>query len=559
MIRWFNHFGKAAALAALLLSAAGGEARAASAAASSRHADAGRNEGTVVAIDAGDLIVDLGASSGAAQGTTVELWRPLRLKHPVTGQVLVDRFKIGTLRLVQVRPTFTLAKVESATRTPAAGDVVVVTQQPQASSTVSGPTATAAAEIAAVAPPPTVVITNAPALDPETKELTDLVVALRGATPSQRIAAYEAYERAHPQSRYAPALRDEVTALRGAPRDEVDPGAAPAANEPDVASGFDEPRRTRAHEPLDLAIELAPRFHGAVLHARADGEAAYASLPMKAAGPGYWTATLPASIVRAPDVEYFVEGVDANGVATPLVGTASEPRSTTVEDPDRVVHPRKLRATAAAWSDYASFDSRSAQDYVWQTEGWFGLRFGDDGVRALRSGFGVYRGRGGTLHELDDLHLTGRSVGLTYGYLETEIAFTPLYAVIGRGVIGLREDGLAGGAQGFFRVGNDLRTNLLLGGEVLGGIGLRGIVELDWNTLPRVPVVLRTEVTNQPAGFPAQTSGVSTGTGEIGARAIVQAGYRFADALTLSARVSYQGRTINHAGPGAGAAVSTTW
>ena len=107
---------------------------------------------------------------------------------------------------------------------------------------------------------------------------------------------------------------------------------------------------------------------------------------------------------------------------------------------------------------------------------------------------------------------------------------------------------MTGGAQAFVRIGNDLATNLSIGGEVLGTVGQRGIVQLEWRTIPRVPIVLRTEITNQPAG-----------TRDIGARVIAQIGYQFVRDLTISARVSYQGRTISDAGPGAGLAVSYQW
>jgi hypothetical protein len=64
-----------------------------------------------------------------------------------------------------------------------------------------------------------------------------------------------------------------------------------------------------------------------------------------------------------------------------------------------------------------------------------------------------------------------------------------------------------------------------------------------------VPIVLRSEVTNQPAG---------TGS-DVGVRLIGQVGYRILPHLVLAGRVSYQGRTINHAGPGVGAAVGYAW
>ncbi|MDB4995780.1 MAG: hypothetical protein JWM74_3212, partial [Myxococcaceae bacterium] len=42
-------------------------------------------EGTVLAIEGGDLVLDLGTLRGARTGDVVEIWRPLRIKHPVTG------------------------------------------------------------------------------------------------------------------------------------------------------------------------------------------------------------------------------------------------------------------------------------------------------------------------------------------------------------------------------------------------------------------------------------------------------------------------------------------
>jgi len=201
---------------------------------------------------------------------------------------------------------------------------------------------------------------------------------------------------------------------------------------------------------------------------------------------------------------------------------------------------------------------------VWQTEGSVGMRFQDTGLRAARTGFGVYRGIGGSLAELDEQKLSGRRVGLTYGYLEGEFGLSYFTSIIGRMVIGLEDDGVNGGAQALLRIGNDRDTNLTIGGEVLGGIGLRGITELQLATFPRVPILFRTEVTNQPAGVGSGVTSLGDKTvavdqGEVGARAIAQVGYRFLPDLVIAVRGSYQGRTINHAGPGFGGAVSYQW
>ena len=51
----------------------------------------------------------------------------------------------------------------------------------------------------------------------------------------------------------------------------------------------------------------------------------------------------------------------------------------------------------------------------------------------------------------------------------------------------------------------------------------------------------------------------ATESGDLGDRAIAQLGYRISPDLTVFVRGSYQGRTINHAGPGAGAGVTYSW
>src|SRR5262249_47921198 len=69
-------------------------------------------EGHVVELSEGDIVVDLAHQRGATDGAIVELWRPLSVKHPVTGQTVTDRFLIGRLKLVQVRDALSLARAE---------------------------------------------------------------------------------------------------------------------------------------------------------------------------------------------------------------------------------------------------------------------------------------------------------------------------------------------------------------------------------------------------------------------------------------------------------------
>jgi hypothetical protein len=514
--------------------------------------------GVVVSIDEEDIVVDLGSARGAADGSSIELWRPFRLRHPVTGQMLSDRFRIGTLRLVQVQKTLALARPEGKlSRAAAPGDVVILSAPiPAPIQTAKEPSPLAPFPSAAPAPTDR----TAEPLDAEARELSAIFESLKGQGINARIQRYEQHATAHPMGKYTRVLMEEANALRrlqAGPRPEE-----PAPPKPHPV--FVPPQSALANQALALGVESLGS-NGAVLHVRHAGEVAYQSIPMRAAGNGYFRATIPGSQVKSPELSYFVESTNPSGAASPLVAFAESPLTIEVHDAPRPEAPASPDASVAMFTDYANYNRMRANDYAWQTEGYFGLRYGDFGVRAVRSGFGVYRGVGGSIQDLDQLGIKGRKVGLTYGYLEGEFATNNFVGLIGRIILGLTDEGVDGGGQFFVRLGNDKLTNILLGGEVLGGIGLKGIAELQWNTIARMPIVIRTEVTNQPAGSlssassPTSSSSDTLTDGDVGARAMLQIGYRVVPSLTLSLRGSYEGRTIQHAGPGAGAGVSYTW
>jgi hypothetical protein len=541
-------------------------------------------EGNVLALQGNDVVVDLGTTRGLAPGDVVEVWRPLKLKHPVSGQVITDRFRIARMKIVQARPSIGIARIEGdADRPLVPGDIVVAPRREPAEPAPKpaekekdkekdrdGDKKLAAPAIVTTTTTTTTATREpktTPPLDLDAKELHELFLSLRGAPPEKRAAAYKQYVLDHPQSRHVQLLWEEANQLERLVA-EVAAQAERRARTPKLV-GFVPPARAPAGAPLHVAMEIA-KARGAVIHVRRKGEPGFVSTPMTSAGPAYFASTISAETMKEGVVEYFVESSDDAGEVRAVAGSAEAPLSMEVEDP--IPPDTRARAavhhvvTAGAFTDYASFNAKRANDYVWQSEAVLGVRFDDVGLRALRSGFGAYRGKGGTLVDLDEKNLDGRRVGLTYGYLELEIGLTEVFAIAGRAIVGLRDEGVNGGAQGFLRFGSDRKTNLLVGGEILGGIGLRGITQLEWNAFPSFPIVLRSEVTNQPAGVSASphAGGVgpvttSSGQGEVGVRSIAQVGYRIVPRLTLAARGSFQARTIHHAGPGAGAAVIYEW
>jgi hypothetical protein len=544
-------------------------------------------EGHVVELSEGDIVVDLAHQRGATDGAIVELWRPLAVKHPITGQVINDRFLIGRLKLVQVRDALSLARADGKlSRAAQAGDVVILrlpkapvapAPKPVVPLPVS-PTAPAAGDKPTSAAPPASTATEAkPATpcddsaksgcDEDSVEVSKLFDGLRGQSPRTRILAYEAYVTRRPKGRYAIVLYEEAQQLRkligllshGEPV-EVAP----------TRRSFQAPAGALAGMGLDIGVELDNAV-GAVFHSRNQGEVAYVSTPMQPAGDGYFIVHVPAERVRPSRLEYFIEATTPSGQAVEVVASAESPFRLPIDPLPAPKPPERRDAVVSVSTDYADWNNWKGNDKVWQTEGFVGMRLEDIGIRAVRTGFGVFRGVGGSLRELDEQKLGGRSVGLTYGYLEGEFGVSHFTGIIARVVVGLEDAGVSGGAQALLRLGNDRETNLQIGGEVLGAVGVRGITQLELNSFPKVPVLFRTEVTNQPAGVSRRGEQVrpsdptmpeastSHDQGEVGARAIAQVGYRFLPTLVIAVRGSYQGRTINHAGPGFGGAVSYQW
>jgi hypothetical protein len=536
-------------------------------------------EGHVVELSEGDIVVDLAHQRGAADGAIVELWRPLTLKHPVTGQAINDRFLIGRLKLVQVREALSLARAEGKLQRAAqAGDVVIL-RSPKAPVAAAKAAAPPSAPAPVTAPPAAAPggeaskpgepcpATAGAGCDADSAEVIALFDGLRGQSPRTRILAYEGYVKRRPQGRYAVVLYEEAQQLRrlvgflssGQPV-ELTP----------TRRSFQAPAEALAGTALQIGVELNDAV-GAVFHSRNAGEVAYVTSPMRPAGDGYFTVHLPAARVRAKRLEYFIEATTPSGRAVEVVGAADSPFALPIDPLPEPKPPERRDAIISISTDYADWNNWKGNDVVWQTEGFVGMRLGDKGIRAVRTGFGVFRGVGGSLRELDELKLGGRAVGLTYGYLEGELGVSHFTGLIARLVVGLEDDGVSGGAQALLRLGNDRETNLQIGGEVLGTVGLRGITQLELNSFPKVPVLFRTEVTNQPAGASRdgedvrpedpdlEQAQISHDQGEVGARAIAQVGYRFLPTLVVAVRGSYQGRTINHAGPGVGGAVSYQW
>jgi len=206
-------------------------------------------------------------------GSTLEIWRPLKLKHPVTGKVLTDRFKIGAVDVVQVRKVVSLAKPSGAL----ARDARRRRDPPPAPKAAPPPPpspSTAPPEGTAAPPPPS------PAEDDE-HAIGALLDSLRGADLQTRIRRYEDFAKRRPTRSIPGRSRKEAASLRRL----AEGRHAPRDSEPmATALSFNGPTEVVDATPLRIGIELNDLATGAVLHVRAHGDPVYQSFLMTSEG-----------------------------------------------------------------------------------------------------------------------------------------------------------------------------------------------------------------------------------------------------------------------------------
>src|SRR5258706_15313896 len=68
--------------------------------------------GTILHIDGEEVVVDLGKTR-VSDTQSLTVYRAIEVRHPITHRALRDRFVIGTLAIVQVGDTLSVAKAIS--------------------------------------------------------------------------------------------------------------------------------------------------------------------------------------------------------------------------------------------------------------------------------------------------------------------------------------------------------------------------------------------------------------------------------------------------------------
>jgi hypothetical protein len=427
--------------------------------------------------------------------------------------------------------------------------------------------------------------------------------ATLGKAPAERIALWQAYLDKHPSSPFADQVVQEIASLRGQIQAEekvaeqmIDPMsrraelrvARLAALEKSLDLGG--PLAVRAPEyvyegsavELSFTVLMASQVDRAWLYYRHRGDDSYRRVQLTRDGDVYLRGTIPDDVVKPPGVEYFVEIADSSEGSTPVpaIGRQETPRSIAVQRAVEDEAPDiKDRSRVTLFMDYVDFDGGlgAGFDQYLHAEVDFMYRFYKP-IYAFRVGFGTLGGYGGPKDWIDEHPETCRNettgeyrcrrVSFSYAYTELEYRFSNSLALMLRPQFGTGTSDSRPAADGgrcntgdteqceFFssfglrarvRIGSERDTNLTLGVGVTANLGTVFEAAYAWSVIPRFPVKLAAQVTDQPVPE------------DYGVRLIVDVGWRALDWVYPSLRLAYQARDVDHAGLSGGLAVNFDW
>ncbi|MCC6997601.1 MAG: hypothetical protein IT370_23490 [Deltaproteobacteria bacterium] len=407
----------------------------------------------------------------------------------------------------------------------------------------------------------------APAARPDPQLLEELAAtfgAAAGQSQEQAYRVWQQYLERHPDSPFAPRVRQEL-----AQRVAEAGGPTPALNTP--ARGYHHQPATRieAGHPLAVAIAIGvdERPREVWLHHRRAGASTWQRRTLERDGDGYLRTTVPAAEVQAPGLEYFVEARTGDDAVSSVVADEAAPIEVEVTETVALTAPRRRGLSrVSALVEHVDFNSfgAAAPDRYTMIEVDFAYRFKGP-VYAMRVGLGTLQGQGGALDAYGGADNTEdcpnreecRERTFTYAYSELEFRAQKNLSVSGRVYAGGLQKPRVGssdevrrsafGFMGAVRIGEERGTNLSLGIANVNDFGTTGELKLQWGKVARLPLTGIVQATNLPSGE------------ELGVRLAIEAGYKATSWFYPTLRISYNARTINHAGLGAGLAMVFDW
>jgi hypothetical protein len=298
-----------------------------------------------------------------------------------------------------------------------------------------------------------------------------------------------------------------------------------------------------AGTPLELVASVPPPAPVVKVHYRTAGTNDFTTSELVRRDEQSWVAVVPAAMVTAPGVEYYL---DAGGA--PVFASAAVPHRTRVEvtevaarrtyDENRVKGRRSRVHSSIEWIEYGTrtLGTEKIVDHYYRIDADFAYRLWAYPLEELRVGYTRLVG---------DTQITTCPPGNTppcqgeagfkvAGWFELGLAPAQGIGFDVRAIVLATQTGFAVGGRGELRVGARDATHVASGIEYVADVGATGFFRLGWGTIKGVPMAATVEVTTLPAD-----------TSELGVRLIYDIAKQVADNVRLGLRVGYAARAQN--------------
>ncbi len=496
--------------------------------------------GAVVRIEAKEIYVSLGSNRGVTSGAPLRIKRPIRLRHPITHELVQDWVPVGSASITQAGGEMSRAVLGELALEVKVGDIAeVLIDRPDAPRPVPER-----------GPPP-------PPVDPATAEVLGEFSAQSGQSIDSRIAGWERYLSQHPGSRFSAGVRRELDELRGL-RDQLAPPTAIQGAGQLATVSHDAPATARpgVQIPVVFVLDQPDRVASAYLHYRPAGAPTYRAVLLAREQGIYLRGVVPAEAVVPPGVEYFVEVSAPNGRSGLALGSPQAPIQVEVPAPtllDKFAAQPGRSSVRMMFDglDFRSLDNRSGDrtDHLYQATLDFTYWLGG-AVESVGVGGGVYAGIGGLRDGVWTPQMAAPESAFHFGYADVEVGgdFVGVHLALGGQLIaGVGRDGFGLGGEGRVRIGQRTGTNLVFRGRTIDQVGYLSEVRFGTRPLAQLGLAVSVGATDQPTeGDTALVLGT-----ELELFAIRN--------MTILARGSWEGRSVAHAGLGGGGGLAFNW
>lgn len=506
--------------------------------------------GTILQLDGPHLYVSLGSQDGLAAGATVYLYRSVQATDPKERRTLQEDFLVGDGRVVEAG--LTMSRVEVSLSTLAqlrVGDRV-------ARGPLSRPPP------APIPPPPSAI--PATSLRPAAAELFEVLQANLAAPTEARRAALLAWVGRWPSDPLRPAVQAELQALARA-RLEPSPatsGAPEASSEPEPAAPTAPPApqiagdvlsvelpaaityradlvvplqaRPGAPVPVVLSLSHPDELRDITAMWRLQGDEAWTPAPMTPYGDSARWAELPAQQEGA--IEVFVTATQADGLRVEAGASPQLPRLVPVQGQGapKVQAGRLLRLRY----DRDDFDGEPGRDHLDHRSAAYRTPLGDGGGHSLEVTGGRRVGA----------NRRGRPTTLQYGRAAVFLFEEAPVGLQLSSMVGTDRGGINTGKGAGLRFGHLRRAAFTPSVTGWGQAGVEYRLDLDWGTIPTVPMRAGVVVTD----LPDERS-------PFGLLLDLEAHHPFTDHLGLGLRIGYGLRSIESAGLAVGLSTELSW